>query len=225
VQPWSLVFDYAEYDLDRIIRHHKDACRGRSIPARMVKSITWQMLHGLKYLHDAKIMHRDLKPQNILIMGDGVEQGVVKIADFGLARDVRSPARPLSENGPVVTLWYRAPELLLAGLEYNTHHSSHSRYFAVVRAKHGSTDDSQCGGPCNHSDTPREMPPSMLRVTNRQSDTPREMPPSMLRVTKRVTPPGSGVATLVAGRQALHRGGGHLGRGRHPGVAVQVEPS
>ena len=115
-QALSLVFDYAEYDLDRIIRHHKG--RGRNIPARMVKSITWQMLHGLRYLHANGVMHRDLKPQNILIMGDGVEQGVVKIADFGLARDVRYPARPLSENGPVVTLWYRAPELLLGAKHY-----------------------------------------------------------------------------------------------------------
>lgn len=117
-QALSLVFDYAEYDLDRIIRHHKEHCRGRPIPGRMVKSITWQMLQGLSYLHANKVMHRDLKPQNILIMGDGVEQGVVKIADFGLARYVDSPARPLVENGPVVTLWYRAPELLLGAQHY-----------------------------------------------------------------------------------------------------------
>ena len=114
----SLVFDYAEHDLDRIIRHHKDAKRGKPIPPRMVKSIAWQMLNGLAYLHENDVMHRDLKPQNILIMGDGVEHGVVKIADFGLARRCRSPARPLIENGPVVTLWYRAPELLLGAKHY-----------------------------------------------------------------------------------------------------------
>ena len=67
----------------------------------MVKSIAWQMLNGLAYLHENDVMHRDLKPQNILIMGDGVEHGVVKIADFGLARRCRSPPRPLIENGPV----------------------------------------------------------------------------------------------------------------------------
>ena len=106
----SLVFDYAD-DLD-IIGRHKDAKRGKPIPQRMVKSIAWQMLNGLAYLHENDVMHRDLKPQNILIMGDGVEHGVVKIADFGLARRCRSPARPLID-GPVVTLWYRAPELLL----------------------------------------------------------------------------------------------------------------
>ena len=114
----SLVFDYAEHDLDRIIRHHKDAKRGKPIPPRMVKSIAWQMLNGLAYLHENDVMHRDLKPQNILIMGDGVEHGVVKIADFGLARRCRSPPRPLIENGPVVTLWYRAPELLLGAKHY-----------------------------------------------------------------------------------------------------------
>ena len=84
-------------------------------PYSTVKSITWQMLNGLRYLHDNWVIHRDLKPQNILIMGNGSEKGVVKIADFGLARLMQSPARPLIENGPVVTLWYRSPELLLVG--------------------------------------------------------------------------------------------------------------
>jgi len=114
----SLVFDYAEYDLDRVVRHHRTALRNAPIPPRVVKSLAWQMLRGLAYLHANDVMHRDLKPQNVLIMGDGVEHGVVKIADFGLARRCRSPARPLSENGPVVTLWYRAPELLLGAKHY-----------------------------------------------------------------------------------------------------------
>jgi cyclin-dependent kinase 8/11 len=54
-----------------------------------------------------------LQPSNVLIMGDGEEQGVVKIADFGLARIFHSPLRPLSENGVVVTIWYRCDSVML----------------------------------------------------------------------------------------------------------------
>ncbi|KAM0038279.1 putative protein-serine/threonine kinase CMGC-CDK-CDK8 family [Helianthus debilis subsp. tardiflorus] len=65
-------------------------------------------------------MHQDLKPSNILVMGDGEEQGVVKIADFGLARIYQAPLKPLSDNGVVVTIWYRAPELLLGAKHYTS---------------------------------------------------------------------------------------------------------
>lgn len=51
-------------------------------------------------------------------MGEGPEVGVVKIADFGLARLFQQPLRPLSDNGIVVTIWYRAPELLLGAHHY-----------------------------------------------------------------------------------------------------------
>ena len=114
----SLVFDYAEHDLNRVLRHHRDARKGAPIPLKMVKSIAWQITRGLAYLHGARVAHRDLKPENILIMGDGLERGLIKIADFGLARKIDTLARPLDENGPVVTLWYRAPELLL-GAKYH----------------------------------------------------------------------------------------------------------
>ena len=116
----SLVFDYAEYDLNRIVRHHRDAKRGAPIPSPMVKSIAWQTLRGVEYLHEKHVLHRDLKPENILIMGDGVERGLIKIADFGLARKIDRVPRPLDENGPVVTLWYRAPELLLGAKDYSS---------------------------------------------------------------------------------------------------------
>ena len=115
----SLVFDYAEYDLNRVLRHHRDARKGAPIPLKMVKSIAWQITRGLAYLHGARVAHRDLKPENILIMGDGLERGLIKIADFGLARKIDTLARPLDENGPVVTLWYRAPELLLGAKHYD----------------------------------------------------------------------------------------------------------
>ena len=65
-------------------------------------------------MHRKRIIHRDLKPQNILI-DDHCD---VKIADFGLARIYSVPIRPYTNQ--VVTLWYRAPELLLGALDYST---------------------------------------------------------------------------------------------------------
>ena len=159
------------------------------------KSVAWQLLQGLAYLHSQWVMHRDLKarravvwaragagcrvgtrgcgpglgregsgkgpamgqswvsgegegegegaggrvcscvatprrpptsktpflssqPSNVLLTGDGAQPGRVKIADFGLARSCQAPLRPLADNGVVVTIWYRAPELLLGAAHY-----------------------------------------------------------------------------------------------------------
>jgi serine/threonine protein kinase len=59
-----------------------------------------------------------LQPSNLLLVSEGPEAGGLKVADFGLARLLRAPLRPLSENGVVVTIWYRAPELLLGARHY-----------------------------------------------------------------------------------------------------------
>ncbi|KAK3798952.1 hypothetical protein RRG08_016029 [Elysia crispata] len=67
-----------------------------------------QMLHGLDFLHANRIVHRDLKPQNILV----TRSGILKLADFGLARIYASDMKLTTV---VVTLWYRAPEVLLTG--------------------------------------------------------------------------------------------------------------
>lgn len=71
-------------------------------------------MEGVKYLHDLKIVHRDLKIANILYNN----KGEVKIADFGLARQMNI-LNPQYTNR-VVTLWYRAPELLLGAKNYTT---------------------------------------------------------------------------------------------------------
>ena len=115
----ALVFEYAELELGYLIRHHH---RGRSrIPPTTVKSIMKQLLDALRYLHANWIVHRDVKPQNVLIIGSGEQRGTVKLADFGLALVSRGAVvKPLPSEGPVVTLWYRAPELLLGAQSYTT---------------------------------------------------------------------------------------------------------
>ncbi len=72
-----------------------------------IKTLVRQLLEGVKYLHDNWVIHRDLKTSNILYNN----KGDLKICDFGLARQYGSPLRPYTHM--VVTLWYRAPELLL----------------------------------------------------------------------------------------------------------------
>ena len=72
-----------------------------------VKCIMKQVFRGLRYLHSTFIVHRDLKVSNLLM----TDKGCVKIADFGLARYYGLPLKPMTPK--VVTLWYRAPELLL----------------------------------------------------------------------------------------------------------------
>lgn len=113
----ALVFEYAHHDLRDIIV--QSAQRKQKLTEYTKKSLMYQILKGMKYLHDNWILHRDMKPQNILVVGQGRKRGQVKIADFGLARIYQSPIKALTEvERVVVTLWYRAPELLLGAKHY-----------------------------------------------------------------------------------------------------------
>ncbi|KAL0978441.1 hypothetical protein UPYG_G00170410 [Umbra pygmaea] len=105
----TLVFEYLDSDL----KQYLDNC-GNLMSMYNVKIFMFQLLRGLSYCHKRKILHRDLKPQNLLIN----EKGELKLADFGLARAKSVPTKTYSNE--VVTLWYRPPEVLLGTTEYST---------------------------------------------------------------------------------------------------------
>jgi len=105
----SIVMDFMDTDLEVII---KDT--GIVLTAPHIKSYTLQTLLGLEYLHHNWILHRDLKPNNLLVN----RKGVLKLGDFGLAKAFGSPNRQYTHI--VVTRWYRAPELLLGARMYGT---------------------------------------------------------------------------------------------------------
>ena len=109
-----MVFEYAEHDLLQIIHHHSQPPR-QPIPASMIRSVLFQILNGLHYLHTNWVLHRDLKPANVMV----TSRGEVRIGDLGLARLFYKPLNNLfSGDKVVVTIWYRAPELLLGSKHY-----------------------------------------------------------------------------------------------------------
>ncbi|KAF8945909.1 Cyclin-dependent kinase 10 [Haplosporangium gracile] len=104
-----LVMEYCEQDMAALM----DNVKKPYTPAE-VKCLMLQLLKGIEYCHDHFVIHRDLKLSNLLLNS----QGILKIADFGLARSFGLPSRPMTPK--VVTLWYRAPELLFGDLNYTT---------------------------------------------------------------------------------------------------------
>nr|XP_032807292.1 cyclin-dependent kinase 14-like isoform X1 [Petromyzon marinus]XP_032807293.1 cyclin-dependent kinase 14-like isoform X1 [Petromyzon marinus]XP_032807294.1 cyclin-dependent kinase 14-like isoform X1 [Petromyzon marinus] len=105
----TLVFEYVRTDLC----HYMEKYPGGLHPHN-VKLFLYQLLRGLAYIHQRRILHRDLKPQNLLIS----ETGELKLADFGLARAKSVPSHTYSNE--VVTLWYRPPDVLLGSTDYST---------------------------------------------------------------------------------------------------------
>ncbi|XP_033105761.1 cyclin-dependent kinase 2-like [Anneissia japonica] len=98
-----LVFEFLNQDLKK----YMDSAPPSGLPLSLVKSYLHQLLKGVACCHSHRVLHRDLKPQNLLID----KTGAIKLADFGLARAFGLPVRTYTHE--VVTLWYRAPEILL----------------------------------------------------------------------------------------------------------------
>lgn len=106
-----LVFEYMDKDLKKHMDSRGD--RGQLEPIT-IKSFMHQLLRGIAFCHENRVLHRDLKPQNLLINS----RGQLKLGDFGLARAFGIPVNTFSNE--VVTLWYRAPDVLLGSRTYNT---------------------------------------------------------------------------------------------------------
>ncbi|KAJ1644059.1 hypothetical protein J3B02_001692 [Coemansia erecta] len=104
-----MVMDYMEHDLRTLM----EAMPGGFKPSE-IKSLMMQLLKATAHLHRNWIVHRDLKTSNLLM----ANAGALRVADFGLARKYGSPLGHMT--GLVVTLWYRAPELLLGAKQYST---------------------------------------------------------------------------------------------------------
>jgi len=104
-----IVMDYVEHDLKSLMESMK-----QPFLVGEVKTLMIQLCRAIRHMHDNWILHRDLKTSNLLLS----HKGILKVGDFGLAREYGSPLKPYTPI--VVTLWYRCPELLLGTKQYST---------------------------------------------------------------------------------------------------------
>jgi len=108
-----IVMDFLEHDMKSLMETMRKK-KQVFLPGE-VKCLMVQLLRAIHHLHDNWILHRDLKSSNLLLS----HNGILKVGDFGLAREYGSPLKAYTSI--VVTLWYRAPELLLGMKQYSTH--------------------------------------------------------------------------------------------------------
>ncbi|KAL7546592.1 hypothetical protein ACHAWF_009923 [Thalassiosira exigua] len=102
-----VAFEYVETDLSRVIK-------ARILEPVHIRYVTYQLLRGLKYVHSAGLLHRDVKPSNVLIDA----HCSAKLCDFGLCRSVAAGDRPDDLTDYVATRWYRSPEILMGSRRY-----------------------------------------------------------------------------------------------------------
>ncbi|XP_060532900.1 cyclin-dependent kinase 1 [Cylas formicarius] len=105
-----LIFEFLAMDLRKYLDKLEP---GKLMDPKLVKSYLYQINEAILFCHQRRVIHRDLKPQNLLISTDGL----IKVADFGLGRAFGIPLRIYTHE--VVTLWYRAPEVLLGASRYS----------------------------------------------------------------------------------------------------------
>ncbi|KAF5182666.1 kinase domain [Thalictrum thalictroides] len=110
-----LVFEYLDTDLKKFIDSHRKSTPPSSLPPTLIQSFLYQLCKGVAHCHSHSALHRDLKPQNLLVDKD---KGLLKIADLGLGRAFTVPLKSYTHE--IVTLWYRAPEVLLGTTHYST---------------------------------------------------------------------------------------------------------
>eukprot|EP00889_Picochlorum_renovo_P001401 jgi/Picre1/28431/NNA_003835.t1 len=110
-----LVFEYLTTDLKKYMDRNG---RGSSHPLdpKIVQIAMYQLLKGTAHMHKLGVMHRDLKPQNLLVDDSNPDIPLIKVADLGLGRHYSVPIKAYTHE--IVTLWYRAPEVLLGATHY-----------------------------------------------------------------------------------------------------------
>jgi len=104
-----LVFECCDMDLKQLMEKSPHLRSNK----KLIKYYLYQIMIGIAYCHQRRLLHRDLKPQNLLV---DKRNNCVKVADFGLARTFDIPTKPYTHE--VVSLWYRAPEILLGLQSY-----------------------------------------------------------------------------------------------------------
>ena len=105
-----MVFEFCEHDLAGLLSNPEV-----KFPLEETKDLIRQLFRALQFIHNSNILHRDMKASNIFI----TREGRLKLGDFGLARTIAaSKTQPAKYTNRVVTLWYRAPELLLGDRNY-----------------------------------------------------------------------------------------------------------